>query len=112
MAAVKRTGPVALTTTTTTNIQQGAGGDAAMRDRIKHIHVMNKSSSPATFDLYLGASVTNAAGTELFKGHTVPANGEFDYYCDKLLASTEYLVGGANVVSALVITIEFEREVV
>ena len=112
MGTVKRTGPIALTTTTTTNIMQGAGGDAAMRDRIKHIHIANKTSTAVTFDLYLGASNANAAGTELFKGKSVAANDVYDYYCDKTMASTEYLVGGASANTSLSITIEYEREVI
>lgn len=111
MAAVKRTGPTALTTSIA-DIMQGAGGSASMRDRIKHIHIANKTTSAATFDMYLGGTGGTTAGTELFKGKTVAANDAFDWYGDMLLASTEYITALASAVTTLVITIEYEREVV
>ena len=110
MPIPKKTGPVALTNTTTTNIMQGGGGTAGLRDRIKHMHVANKTASVVTFDLYLGGANGNVAGTELFKGHSIDPNAEFDWYGDLPLEATEYLVGGASAAASLTITIEFERE--
>jgi hypothetical protein len=111
MPRAKKTGPTALTASAA-NIMQGAGGDALMRDRIKHIHVVNKTANGATFDLYLGATGATAAGTELFKSKLVAGSDTYDWYGDLPLESTEYLVGLASALTTLVITVEFEREVV
>lgn len=111
MGTIKRTGPVALGTSAA-DIMQGAGGSASMRDRIKHIHVANRTTSDATFDLYVGATGGSASGTEEFKGKKVLANDVYDWYGDMLLASTEYLSGLASAATTLTITVEYEREVV
>lgn len=103
-------GPLALTTTLTTNVYNNTS--ALIYDVIRHIHVANKTASAATFTLYLGATGANAAGTELFVAHSVPANSEFDYYCALKMLSTDFLVGGAGTTTALVITIEGEQYVV
>jgi hypothetical protein len=111
MGKVLRTGPVALGTSAA-NVFQGAGGDAAMRDRIKHIHIANRGAVPVTFDLYIGATGGSASGTELEKGKTIAANDVFNEYYDCPIASTEYLTGLASLASSLTITVTYEREVV
>lgn len=97
-------GPLALTTTLTTNVYNGAGGSALLYDVLRMIHIVNKTASAATFTLYLGATGGNAAGTELFVGFSVAANSSYDWYCNLRLASTDFLVGGAGTTLALVIT--------
>jgi hypothetical protein len=93
--STKRTfGPLALSATLTTNIYNNTS--ALIYDVIKHIHFANKTASPATISLYLGATGANAAGTELFLGQVVPANGVFDYYCNLKMTNTDFLVGGAS----------------
>jgi len=109
---IKKLGPVALTTTMTTNIMQGGGftvasGSALLMDVVRHIHVANKLAND-TFNLYLGASAGNAAGTELFFQFPVTAKLSYDYYCAMKMLSTEFLVGGAATTLTLVITIEGE----
>ena len=107
---VKRlAGPLALTTTYTTNIYNNAS--ALIYDVVRHIHVANKLLAD-TFRLYLGATGANAAGTELFFDYPVGAKLTFDYYCAKKLLSTDFLVGGAATTLTLVITIEGEQYVV
>jgi hypothetical protein len=109
--SVKRTaGPLALTNTLTTNVYNNTS--ALIYDVIKHIHVVNKTGSPATFSLWLGATGANAAGTELFNAQSVPANGVFDYYGNLKMLSTDFLVGGASANTTLTITIEGEQYVV
>lgn len=109
--SVKRTfGPVAMSATLTTNIYNQTS--ALIYDIIKHIHIANKTASPATFTLYLGATGGNAAGTELFVAVTVPANGTFDYYCTLKMTSTDFLVGGASAGTTLTIYAEGEQYVV
>jgi hypothetical protein len=107
----KRTfGPVALTTTLTTNVYNQ--GSALIFDLIKHIHIANKTGSAATFSLWLGATGANAAGTELFIGVSVAANDYFDFYCNLKMLSTDFLVGGSNTTTALTIYAEGEQFVV
>lgn len=108
---IKRTvGPVALTTTLTTNVYNQ--GSALIYDVVRHIHVVNYTALAATFSLWIGATGANAAGTAWFAAHSVPANSEFDHYCMLKLLSTDFLVGGAGTTLSLVITIEGEQYVV
>lgn len=108
---VKRTiGPVALTTTLTTNVYNNTS--ALIYDVIKHIHVVNKTGSAATFTLYVGATGANAAGTELFVAQSVAANSSYDWYGNLKMTSTDFLVGGAGTATALTLTAEGEQFVV
>lgn len=109
--AYKRTfGPLALTTTLTTNVYNQAS--ALIYDLIRHIHITNKTASAATFTLYLGATGGNVAGTELFVAVSIAANSSFDYYNALKMLSTDFLVGGSNTTLALVIYAEGEQYVV
>jgi len=108
---IKRTfGPLALTTTLTTNVYNNTS--ALIFDVIRHIHVVNKTASAATFSLWIGATGANAAGTEFFAGQSVAANGVFDWYGLLKLTSTDFLVGGAGTTLALSIMGEGEQWVV
>src|SRR3990167_2436136 len=104
MAVYKKlAGPLALTTTYTTNVYVPAS--ALVYDVIRHIHIANKTASAVTFRLYLGATGANAAGTELFYDKSVAANAVYDYYCAPKVTSADFLVGGAGTTLALTITI-------
>jgi hypothetical protein len=104
---IKRTfGPLALTTTYTTNIYNNAS--ALIYDVIRHIHVANKLAAD-TFRLYLGATGANAAGTELFFDYPVGAKLAVDFYMAMKLVSTDFLVGGAATTLTLVIEGEGEQ---
>lgn len=105
-------GPLALTTTLTTNVYQGAGGSALIYDVLTRIHIANKTAGAVTFSLWLGATGANAAGTELFVGKSIAANDHFDYDCNLRMGSTDFLVGGSNTTTALAITGEGEQHVV
>lgn len=108
---IKRTfGPLALTTTLTTNVYNNAS--ALIYDVIKHLHIANKTAGAVTFTLYLGATGANAAGTELFLGTNIAANDYFDWYGNMKMLSTDFLVGGANTTLALTITGMGEQYVV
>jgi hypothetical protein len=112
-----RIGPVALTTTMTTNILNPAAAGAgvgytptASYIRLKHIRIVNKTGTPATFSLWIGATGGNVAGTEFMgTGLSVPANQPYDWYGDVYLAATDFLVGGAGTATAL--TLQAEGEV-
>jgi hypothetical protein len=119
-------GPIALTATLTTNVYQGTTGSsltagtnvpagaasALIYDILKHIHVVNKTGSPATFTLYVGSTGANSAGTEFFTAQSVGANASFDWYGNLKLLSTDFIVGGASALTTLVILGEGEQYVV
>ena len=79
---------------------------------IRSIHVANKTSTGSTFSLYVGTTSGSTGGTELFGGHSVSANTEFDWPCQLRMVSTDYLSGLANNASSLVITVMGEQIVV
>ena len=126
-----RFGPVALTTTTTTNIVNPptltggtgrAGTNANTFLLIRHIRVVNKTNAAASFALWLGATGANSAGTEVIAGGaatagalnagtglSVPANSAFDWYGYLRMDVADFLVGGAGTATAL--TFEAEGEI-
>jgi hypothetical protein len=104
-------GPLALTTTLTTNVYNNTS--ALIFDMIKHIHIANKTGSSAAFSLWIGATGANAAGTELFNAKPILAHDVYDWYSPGLkLLSTDFLVGGSDTATALTITINGEQYVV
>jgi hypothetical protein len=115
-----RLGPLALTTTYTTNICNpgtttgGVNSTGAPYDKLKivlrKIRIINKTGSAATFRLFIGATGANAAGTE-FMGYdqSVAANSFFEWVGFLSLAQADFLVGGSNTATAL--TIEGEGEI-
>lgn len=124
-------GPVALTTTTTTNILNpptltgGTGLHGTNTNTfviLRHIRVVNKTNAAASFALWKGATGANTAGTESIAGGTasagaltagtgvsVPANSYFDWYGLNRFDVADFLVGGAGTATAL--TIEGEGEI-
>jgi len=120
MAANKiiRFGPVALGTSAANLINPPtltggtglAGTNANTYVIIRHIRILNKTASSATFSLYVGATGASAAGTE-FMGTAQPiaANGFVDWYGVLRLDVSDYLTGLASLATAL--TIEAEGEI-
>ena len=106
----KLVGPIALTSTYTTNVYNNTS--ALIYDVVRHIHVANKTSGAVSFRLFLGATGANAAGTELFYDTSVPANSYIDWYGALKLLSTDFLVGGASAATSLSILIEGDQHVV
>lgn len=114
---VFRFGPIALTNTYTTNllnppaasggVNAGSSGQYIV---LKHLRIVNKTGSAATFRLCIGATGANAAGTE-FVGYdlSVAANSAYDWYGAVRLDTTDFLVGGAS--AATTLTIEGEGEI-
>src|SRR5229473_644379 len=121
MAANKtiRLGPVALTNTLTTNIFNfnvtslaGPVGFTLTQPYvlIRHLRIVHKTGSTATFSLWLGATGANTAGTEVIgQGLSVPANQAFDWYGLLRMDAADFLVGGSGTATAL--TIEGEGEI-
>jgi hypothetical protein len=119
MAANKvfRFGPVALSNTYTTNVLNPAtasggvnAGSSSQYIVLRHIRIVNKTGSAATFRLWLGATGANAAGTEVV-GYdlSVAANSAYDWYGAMRLDAADFLVGGASALTTL--TIQGEGEV-
>lgn len=116
---IVRWGPIALTTTLTTNILNpptttgGVLTGTAIANTyyiIRHVRIVNKTGSAATFSLYVGATGANTAGTEFMgTAQSVPANSYVDWYGMLRLDTTDFLVGGAGTTAAL--TFEAEGEV-
>jgi len=112
-------GPVALTTTLTTNIVAAAAAGASAVGYVatatyiilRHIRIVNKTGGAATFSLWKGATGANAAGTEVVgQGLSVPANSFVDWYGAMRLEGTNgFLVGGASALTTL--TFQAEGEV-
>lgn len=109
-------GPLALTTTLTTNILNvGAGAratpptgfsDPQFYALITHVHISNKTVAAAAFSLWKGATGANAAGTEFIgTGVSVPPNSSVDYYGQWRFDSADFLVGGSDTTLALTITL-------
>jgi len=124
-----RFGPVALTTTTTTNVLNpptltGGTGLAGTNSNtyvvIRHIRVTNKTASAAQVALWLGATGANTAGTEvvfggvasggaLTRGVSIAGQSYVDWYGQLRLDPADFLVGGSDTATAL--TFEAEGEI-
>lgn len=117
MAANKyfRLGPIALSATLTTNIFNpgtttgGTNCTASPYGNLmvifRLLRVINKTNSAtATVTLYIGATGTNAAGTEIALASIVPANSFLDLYWPGMRMDTaDFLVGGASAGTTLVL---------
>ncbi|MFI5397607.1 MAG: hypothetical protein ACHQ9S_18880 [Candidatus Binatia bacterium] len=110
--------PVALTTTLTTNILNtnvtslaGPVGVTVSQPYLilRHIRILNKTGTAATFSLYKGATAGNVAGTEIIgTAYSVAPNSAFDWYGILRLDSADFLVGGAGTTLALVFNADGE----
>jgi hypothetical protein len=113
---VFNSGPVALSTTLTTNILNPPtatggvnAGSSSQYIVLRHIRIINKTGTAATFSLYKGATGANAAGTEVVGIATsVPANSFVDWNGIMRFDAADFLVGGAGTTLALVIQMEGE----
>lgn len=111
-------GPVALTTTLTTNILNfnitslaGPVGTTLTQPYfiMRHIRIVNKTAAAATFSLYLGATGANTAGTEVIgTGLSVAANQAYDWYGLMRMDVAQFLVGGSGTATALTFQAEGE----
>lgn len=120
MAANKiiRIGPLPLTNTIGTSLLNpptltgGVGAGTVNTNTfyiLRHIRIINKTGSNATFSLYIGAAAATTPGTE-FEGLgsiVLPANF-VDWYGQLRLDVADFLVGGSNLNNALVIEAEGE----
>ena len=120
MAANKviRFGPTALTTSSANLINtaitslSGPTGFTLTQPYVivRHIRLVNKTSSAATVSLYVGATTGSAAGTEfLGTALSIAANSAYDWYGMLRLDSADYLTGLAS--AGTTITFEAEGEI-
>lgn len=81
--------------------------NSAVYTVINHIHICNKTSSSATFTLYIGATGGSTGGTELFNAKSVAANDTYDAYWSPgiKMTSTDFLSGLASAGTTLTITV-------
>lgn len=80
---------------------------------LRHIRIVNKTSSAATVSLYIGATGGSAAGTEFaFNGTSVPANSYVDWYGLVRLDIADFLTGLASAATTLTFQAEGEIGVV
>lgn len=82
---------------------------------IRHIHIANVTAGAESATLYRGATGGSAAGTELLKGYSIAAHGEYDRYWGGQglkMTSTDFLTGLASAATALVITVIGDQFVV
>lgn len=98
-------GPVALTATLTTNLMNPpttTGGVGAGTPNtfilLKHLRVINTTSSPIDVSLFRGATTAAAAGTEFVWATTpVPADGVLDFYSPGVrFDAANFLTGGGS----------------
>lgn len=105
-------GPLALTTTLTTNIFNpgtttgGVNCTASPFDKLyvvmKHMEIVNKTASAATASFWIGATGANSAGTEWWvQATSIPANAKADWYGYRRFGQADFLVGGAGTTTAL-----------
>jgi hypothetical protein len=114
-----RFGPIALTTTLTTNLLNpgvASGGVNAGTPNLyillTHVRIVNKhASATGKVSLWLGATGGNVAGTEIgWQNFSIATGNIADWYPDALLLNvTDFLVGGSDTASCL--TIEGEGEI-
>jgi hypothetical protein len=78
---------------------------------LRHIRIINKTGTAATFSLWKGATGANAVGTEVVgQAQSVDPNSYVDWYGEmRLEGTTGFLVGGAGTTTAL--TLQAEGEV-
>lgn len=87
-----------------------AGTNAAAYLIVRHLRIVNKTTTAVPFSLWLGATGGSAAGTEFMgTGQSVPANNFVDWYGMLRLDVADFLTGLAGTASAL--TIEGEGEI-
>ena len=110
---------MALTTTLTTNIFNfnvtslaGPVGYTMTQPYvlIRHLHIVNKTVTAASFSLWMGATGGNVAGTEVIgTGLLVAPNSAFDWFGILRMDVADFLVGGSGTATAL--TLEGEAEI-
>ncbi len=76
---------------------------------ITHMRAVNKTSSPVTISLYIGATGGSAAGTEFaWVAKAIPANDAIDWNGRVPIQAADFLTGLASLVTSVVLEIDGE----
>jgi hypothetical protein len=70
-----------------------------------YLHVCNITATSCWFSLYVGATGAGATGTELFKFYPVAGYATFDWFPDRRMDSTNFLVAIAQTTTSLTIDV-------
>lgn len=95
-------GPLLLTATLTTNVYNQ--GSALIYDLIRGFVFANTTAAAVTVTLYKGLTGANTAGTELFKGYSIPANTTIVFPwpgAGLKVINTDFIVGGCSTLNAI-----------
>lgn len=76
---------------------------ASTRTRILHIHVQNPSGSAVDFTMSIG---TDAAGTRIFDGFSIPADSAKSFYGPYTLEAAEIIQAFAGTNNIITLTID------
>lgn len=102
--ALKRIAGPAFLAASATNIYTPP--NAAVYIEINHIRIANVTAAARSATLYIGATGGSAAGTELCKAESIPANGHSDIFVGRLyMQSSDFLSGLADQASSLTILV-------
>ncbi len=109
---LKTVAPVALLTGAAANIYTPAA--STIYTVLFHMHFANVTSGAITVTIYIGATGASAAGTEIMKGKSIPANDVYDFYWPKgrKMLSTDFLTGLASAINSITIEVIGEQFVV
>lgn len=76
---------------------------------LKHIRIVNTTSGPLTFTLYIGGTGGSTGGTQFMgASKTIAANDSIDWYGSLRLDTTDFLTGLASASNSLVFEAEGE----
>jgi hypothetical protein len=70
-----------------------------------YLHLVNVTATSCWFSLYVGATGAGAGGTELFKFYPIAGYGTFDWFPDRRMDSTNFLVAIAQTTTSLTIDV-------
>lgn len=77
---------------------------------LRHIRIVNRTGSSATYSLFIGATGASAGGTEFMgAANSIGANASVDWYGMVRLDVADFLTGLASAANAL--TLEAEGEI-
>jgi hypothetical protein len=94
-----------------TNLQ---GTNTATYLVLRHIRVVNKTASAATFSMWVDQTTGGSTAGKEFMGtaQSVPANSYVDWYGQVRLDTADYLTGSASAATTLVFQAEGEIGIV
>lgn len=98
LTPIRLFGPARITNVATTKFTVGA----AIKNIVRHIHVINPSGAPVTFSASIGV---DAVGTRIFDAFSIGAGQVLDHMCYYTLESGEIFQSFAGTTNVLVLTV-------